>query len=261
LCKARFLAQFNQFLAKEFTLARVNGFVHARILRALFACFQNAGRHDYACRVDFGACWPNERNVMESQQETTLAKVRLHWGIFIPVLFVIFALVVATLAFAFMANVTHNALSQVVVQFNQPPAVSRFHLILLLVWLPDALIVPGLLLATWFAYSKSEVILTNWRLVYRTGFLARRSGELPLENVESIFISEPLLGRVCGYGTVMVTTVGGARFPFAFISSPQSFHSTLQKAVESFKRAIQPVSTSPQAPPPQNDDSRYMPKG
>lgn len=41
-----------------------------------------------------------------------------------------------------------------------------------------------------------------------TGFLNKISGELPLENVESIYIAEPLFGRILGYGTVAVTSVG-----------------------------------------------------
>jgi uncharacterized membrane protein YdbT with pleckstrin-like domain len=169
--------------------------------------------------------------MMELQQERTLAKVRLHWGIFIPVVLVAFGMVAATLPFIFITQAADHAMSQMARQFNQPSAMPRLHLIWLLPLIPDFVIVPGLLLATWFAYSKSEVTLTNRRLVFRTGFFSRRSGEVPLENVEAIYISEPLFGRMCGYGTVMVTTVGGARFPLSFIGSPQTFHSTLQKAV------------------------------
>jgi uncharacterized membrane protein YdbT with pleckstrin-like domain len=46
--------------------------------------------------------------------------------------------------------------------------------------------------------ANSEITLTNKRLIYRTGFLARAAGELPLENVDAIFIFEPLLGRLLG---------------------------------------------------------------
>jgi bifunctional non-homologous end joining protein LigD len=46
-----------------------------------------------------------------------------------------------------------------------------------------------------------------------------------------------LVGRLCGFGTVTVTTVGGTRFPLSFIGSPQGFHSTLQKAVLNAKNS------------------------
>ena len=201
------------------------------MLRALFACFQNAGRQNYARHRDFGTGWHNESNMMQLAEETTLAKVRLHWGIFIPVVLVALFMVVATLPFIFIAQAADHAMSQMARQFNQPTAIPRLRLIWLLPLVPDFVIVPGLLLATWFAYSKSEVTLTNRRLVFRTGFFSRRSGEVPLENVEAIYISEPLFGRLFGYGTIMVTTVGGAHFSLSFIGSPETFHSTLQKAV------------------------------
>ncbi|HZM02008.1 MAG TPA: PH domain-containing protein [Candidatus Saccharimonadales bacterium] len=119
----------------------------------------------------------------------------------------------------------------------------------------------GLLMGTWFTYLKSEVTLTDRRLVFRTGFLSRRSGELPLENVESIYISEPLLGRLCGYGSVLVTTIGGATHRLAFIASPKSFYSTLQSVVLNAKNSASDTSRPPRAPSPaQKDDSRFMPK-
>jgi hypothetical protein len=103
--------------------------------------------------------------------------------------------------------------------------------------------------------------LTDRRLVFRTGFLSRRSGELPLENIESIYISEPFLGRLCGYGTVTVTTVGGAHFRLWFIGSPQSFHARLQKAVLDAKNCSRGRPKPPDGrPPPPDDDSRYRPK-
>ena len=147
-------------------------------------------------------------------------------------------------------------------RFNQAPGIPSLSLIWQVALVLYFVIVPGLLLGTLFSYLKSEVTLTDRRLVFRTGFLSRRAGELPLENVESIYISEPLLGRICGYGTVMVTTIGGAHFPLWFIGSPQNFHATLQKAVLNAKNSIRRNPTPPESgAPPQDDDSRYKPKG
>ena len=200
--------------------------------------------------------------MMELQQETTLAKVRLHWGIFIPVVLWAFGLVVASLPFMLIGNALGKDLSQMEMRFNQSAGIPRLNLIWLSVLVPYFVIVLGLLLGTWFSYLKSEVTLTDRRLVFRTGFLSRRSGELPLENVESIYISEPLLGRMFGYGTVTVTTVGGAGFPLSFIGSPQRFHSTLQKAVLDAKNSLRRIPKPPESgSPPQDDDSRYKPKG
>ena len=194
---------------------------------------------------------------MELEQETTLARVRLHWGIFIPVLLFALFPILASVPLIFMFHGLFKALGRMGMAANP-----GLNLIWLSAFVPYLVMVLGLLLGTWFSYAKSEVTLTNRRLVYRTGFLSRRSGELPLENVESIYISEPLLGRMCGYGSVTVTTVGGAAFPLWFIGCPQNFHSTLQKAVLDANNAVR---CSPKPPdcgsPPQDDDRRYRPKG
>jgi hypothetical protein len=78
-----------------------------------------------------------------------------------------------------------------------------------------------------------------------------------LENVEGLFIIEPLLGRLLGYGTVAVSTLGGLRLPLQYLSKPHVFHAVLQKAVASAKAGGRPAQ---KVPVPQSDDSRYMPK-
>jgi hypothetical protein len=169
------------------------------------------------------------------------------------------------LPFLFMVRIFQgelNPLGRLTGQFNQPSAIPGLNVIWLLPIVLGCMVVAALLLVTWFAYLKSEVTLTDRRLMFRTGFLSRRSGELPLENVESIYIAESLLGRVCGYGTVTVTTVGGAGFPLAFIGSPQIFHSVLQKAVLDAKNCTRRFPKPPESgSPPQDDDWRYKPRG
>ncbi len=61
LGESRLLAQRSQRCLQAFTLAGVNGFIHVRILRAAFACFQNAGRPPFP-RTDMNAAilrWPS----------------------------------------------------------------------------------------------------------------------------------------------------------------------------------------------------------
>ena len=80
-----------------------------------------------------------------------------------------------------------------------------------------------------------------------------------MENVEAIFILEPLLGRLLGYGTVAVSSLGGLRLPLGYLSKPHSFHAALQKAVANAKTASRPAPAQ-KAPTSWDDDSRYMPK-
>jgi uncharacterized membrane protein YdbT with pleckstrin-like domain len=198
---------------------------------------------------------------MESQQETTLAKVRLHWGIFVPALLLAFLPLLAYLPIILLAHGLLKSLGQLGMRSNQNPAMPSLNLVWLMAEVVGLVVVLSPLLGAWFAYAKSEVTLTNRRLVFRSGFLSRRSGELPLENVESIYISEPLIGRICGYGTVTVTSLGGASFRLSFIGSPQSLHSTVQEAVLNAKKTVRGISKpSDSIERANNDDSQYRPK-
>ena len=190
----------------------------------------------------------------DTHQETILRTVRLHWGILIPAFFVLFAVSLPILPILFVVKMLANITSQL----NHQPTSSSSWLIFLLI--PDAVIFGFVLLVTWIGYLKSEITLTNKRLIFRTGLLSRVSGELPFENVESIFMVEPLIGRLCGYGTVTVTSIGGRAFPLRFIGSPQTFHATLQSAVANAKTAQRTAPKPSQASPLQDDDSRFTPK-
>lgn len=183
------------------------------------------------------------------QNETILRRERLHAGIFVfPILLFFLLLIPEAVFFAFLWMMG-RALN------NTGPSVLLF-VFLFLISLVPVLLVLGIV---WLSYANSEITLTNRRLLYRTGFIARASGELPLENVEGIVIFEPLLGRIFGFGTVGVTSVGGVQYPMRFIGKPHIFHALLQKAVTQAKSAT--ASPAQSAPPIfANDDSRYMPK-
>jgi len=197
----------------------------------------------------------------ESDKENILAKVHLHWGIFVPVLLWAFATLLPIMVWLLLARRALSMMSQTLAPLNNGGAVHQPELIWLIPFAPFVAVITGLLLEKWISYAKSEIVLTNRRLSFRTGFVWRCSGELPLENVEAIYISESLLGRICGYGTVTVTTVGGAAFPLSYMGSPQFFHETLKKAVLDAKNTLQGTAKVPGATSVHQDqDAPYRPK-
>lgn len=198
---------------------------------------------------------------MEVEQETILERVRLHWGIFVPVGLVGVAGTTLVISFLFLTQRLMTMFAKLLAPLGHTGNPPSMALIGLLPLLPLAAAIIGLLLVTWAAYVKSEITLTNRRLMFRTGFLAKHSGEWPLENVDSILISEPLIGRVFGYGTVTVTTLGGSRVPLSYVRSPQRFHAALQAAVLLVKNPVgAPGKPSMAGPGARNDDRKYMPK-
>jgi len=188
------------------------------------------------------------------EKEITLAQLKLHWGIFVPVVMTATLFLVAMIPMVVMIRAANDLAHQFNAQVSN--TISCFLLILIL--LPEIVIALPLLLLTLAAYSKSSITLTNRRLIFRTGLLARVQGELPLENMEMILLNEPPLGRLLGYGTLTVTSLGGLRFPLRYVASPIGFHAALQQAVAAAKSPVNP------SPPPAStglhDDSPYMPK-
>lgn len=162
--------------------------------------------------------------------EQVLASERLHRAIFIlPILSIVLFLVPMVMLIAVVQKLFS------VIGTLPGGTTARSQWIFLI---PFSIgIVPGLLglLFAWAAYSRSLITLTKKRLAFSTGFLSKTSGEFPLENIEAIFLQEPFLGRWLGYGTVMVTTLGGSSFPLRYLHFPQQFHSKLQHAVAAAK--------------------------
>jgi len=53
-----------------------------------------------------------------------------------------------------------------------------------------------------------RLIITESRVVFVEGWLARRYGMMPLTKITDLTIHEPILGRLLGYGTLIGETAG-----------------------------------------------------
>jgi hypothetical protein len=192
----------------------------------------------------FSALQPNE-NIIRQE--------RFHPGIFgLPVLLLV-ALLLPTIPVIGMFSAMRNIVGQISPTATQPIFSTAWLLLIFIGLLPPLVFFFVILVA----YQNSQFTLTNKRLIYRTGFIARVAGELPLENVEAMFLLEPLLGRLLGYGTVTVSSVGGLRLPLEYLGKPHVFHAALQRAVSEAKGVNR---SAPKPSVPAHGDSRYMPK-
>lgn len=98
------------------------------------------------------------------------------------------------------------------------------------------LIVGGAFIGFAFLTRKSvEMGVTNKRVITKSGILSRRTLELLLTKVESIGVEEGILGRMLGYGTVIVRGTGGTPEPFKNIANPLEFRRQVQQQIESSK--------------------------
>jgi hypothetical protein len=86
------------------------------------------------------------------------------------------------------------------------------------------------------SYEQSRIFLTKTRLRVRVGFPLRRKMDLPLEEVESIDVYQPSLGKVLDFGKVMLKQKGSGRKTFRMVNHP--LH--LAYAIQELKKAGQP---------------------
>lgn len=80
--------------------------------------------------------------------------------------------------------------------------------------------------------NATEIVVTNRRVIIKTGIASRRSLEIMLPKVESIGITEPLVGRLLGYGSVVIHGTGGTPEPFHKIAHPSEFRKHVQEQVD-----------------------------
>jgi uncharacterized membrane protein YdbT with pleckstrin-like domain len=71
----------------------------------------------------------------------------------------------------------------------------------------------------------TELAVTDRRVIYKAGILARHTLEMNRSKVESVDVDQSLLGRLLGFGTIVVRGTGGSLEPIRMISDPLTFRS------------------------------------
>jgi uncharacterized membrane protein YdbT with pleckstrin-like domain len=76
----------------------------------------------------------------------------------------------------------------------------------------------------WFVVANTEIVVTNRRLIYKTGFIARDTVEMNLDKVESVLVEQSVVGRMLDFGRVIVRGVGAGLDPIDRVASPLQLH-------------------------------------
>jgi uncharacterized membrane protein YdbT with pleckstrin-like domain len=66
------------------------------------------------------------------------------------------------------------------------------------------------------------------RVIIKLGLFSRHTVELNIHQVESVNVSQSLVGRMLDYGSVTVVGSGGTREVFAYIARPMEFRQAYQ---------------------------------
>ncbi|MCO5935127.1 PH domain-containing protein [Mucilaginibacter sp. RB4R14] len=84
---------------------------------------------------------------------------------------------------------------------------------------------------TIITYQSSEFVVTNKRVILKTGLIKRKFCEIQLNKSEGLQIEEGMLGRVLGFGKVRITS-GGVVEVFSPIAKPFEFKKQINNAIE-----------------------------
>ncbi len=84
-------------------------------------------------------------------------------------------------------------------------------------------------------YQSTELAITNKRVIAKFGFISRHTIEMNLAKVESIQVSQSVLGRIFNYGSLVVSGAGNPQAPIPGISDPMAFRKKAMEAQEQAK--------------------------
>ena len=130
--------------------------------------------------------------------EKVIYDTRLHWIIYVPV-----GLELAMAAIVGAAGGTPIAALLVVV------AVSHF-------------------LAVTIRRATSEFAVTDKKVIIKAGWLSVRTIEINRAKIESVDVTQGLVGRLVGCGNITVVGTGATREPFRDIEKPLEFRRAVQ---------------------------------
>lgn len=95
------------------------------------------------------------------------------------------------------------------------------------------LLIIAVIIFAWGVAKRNATVMavTNRRVLIKTGMASRRTLDLMLNKVESIGVVETFMGRIFGYGSVVIHGTGGTPESFVMIAHPQQFRQSVQEQI------------------------------
>ncbi len=145
-----------------------------------------------------------ERHLLPNEQ--VLYKTRLHWILFLKPGLIVLGGVILTALLAHLSGPSwYFGLAAIVAGW---------------IWM----------LVHFVELMTSEFAVTTTRLIFKVGLIARYTTELLLSKVESIGVTQGLMGRLLNFGDLTVTGTGGAQEVFRRVRDPIGFRNHVQHA-------------------------------
>lgn len=78
--------------------------------------------------------------------------------------------------------------------------------------------------------ATTEVAVTSSRVIYKRGVVSRKIGELSIDRIEGADVSQTVLGRIFGYGHVVVHGMGIGRVNLPVLADPVGLDRAIREA-------------------------------
>jgi uncharacterized membrane protein YdbT with pleckstrin-like domain len=72
----------------------------------------------------------------------------------------------------------------------------------------------------WLRRATTEIVVTDKRIIRKVGWIARRTEEMNMTKVETVDVRQGVVGRMLGFGTVLIIGVGSSWEPLVCVTSP-----------------------------------------
>lgn len=74
-----------------------------------------------------------------------------------------------------------------------------------------------------------EFVVTNKRIICKTGLFSRKTLEMNLNKIETVNVDQSVFGRLFGYGTITIIGTGGTKESFPDIGNATEFRKRFQE--------------------------------
>jgi uncharacterized membrane protein YdbT with pleckstrin-like domain len=82
----------------------------------------------------------------------------------------------------------------------------------------------------------TERCITNFRLIQKTGWIARNTEEIRIDRMEEINLKQTIIDRIFDSGNIIVTGIGEGELELKFIDEPLVFQKKLSNLKQSFTK-------------------------
>lgn len=107
-------------------------------------------------------------------------------------------------------------------------------------WVSGAAIALGvaIFLAIKLPIWAQRVVITSQRIVYRRGLLRRKTEELQLRSAEQVQLEQSILGRIFGFGRIIISGTGVEDVRLPALAEPVVLRNKLQEAISGETHSI-----------------------